>query len=71
MYHEKQSLSQCGLHAVNNILQRKEYTKADFDSLADTIHRDYSNTNWLLYNQHRSILGHYDLNVMIKLCEKT
>jgi len=64
MYHEKQSLSQCGLHMVNNILQRKEYTKADFDSLADTLHCNYSNTSWFLYNQHRSILGHYDLNVI-------
>ena len=33
-YHEKQEGSLCGLHATNNLLQRKEFFVNDFDSLS-------------------------------------
>jgi hypothetical protein len=59
LYHEKQSLALCALHAVNNILQTKAYIKQDFDEIADQW-----DSKWSLWGNHRSVLGHYDINVI-------
>ena len=59
IYHEKQKLALCALHAVNNILQNPAYTKQEFDEIAD--HWD---SKWSLWGNHRSVLGHYDINVI-------
>ena len=33
IYLEKQSLLRCGVHAVNNLLQKKIYSYSDFDEI--------------------------------------
>jgi josephin len=68
LYHERQSLALCGVHAVNNLLQRKEYTKADFDVVCVSLSED--NTSWV--NPHRSLLGigDYDVNVVMLMLER-
>lgn len=62
LYHERQSLALCAVHAVNNLLQRKHYSKEDFDQLC--LQMDSSR----LWNAHRSPLGigNYDVNVAIQ-----
>ncbi|CAM9707812.1 unnamed protein product, partial [Heterosigma akashiwo] len=61
MYHEKQRLQHCGVHAVNNLLQEKAFSKQDFDSIS----RSLAPSAWI--NPHRSYLGtgNYDVNVLM------
>merc|ERR1711976_273098 len=61
IYHEKQKLALCALHSVNNILQKQAYTKQEFDKIADEW-----DDKWKLWSNHRSVLGHYDINVIEK-----
>uniref|UniRef100_A0A7S2TRN7 ubiquitinyl hydrolase 1 n=1 Tax=Lotharella oceanica TaxID=641309 RepID=A0A7S2TRN7_9EUKA len=60
VYHERQSWQFCGIHAVNNLLQRQEFKKADFDRIAKTLAPN------AFVNPHRSIwgTGNYDVNVL-------
>ena len=67
LYHERQHLALCGVHAVNNLIQRKRFTKADFD--AACLQLDASRRRW--FNPHRSVLGigNYDVNVTMQLLQ--
>lgn len=67
VYHERQRLALCGVHAVNNLLQKQRYKKADFDSACLQLAPDSS---W--FNPHRSCLGigNYDVNVVSLLLEQ-
>lgn len=64
VYHEKQTMWRCGLHAVNALLQRKAYTAREFDTLADNL--IISRRFWWIH-PHRSLfgLGNYDVNVLM------
>ena len=66
LYHEKQSLALCAVHAVNNLLQRREYTKKDFDDVCLAL----SDSAW--FNPHRSMLpiGDYDVNVVALILQR-
>jgi josephin len=66
LYHEQQSLALCAVHAVNNLLQTRRYTKRDFDAACVTL----SPAVWC--NPHRSILriGDYDVNVVTILLQQ-
>ena len=78
IYHEKQSLSLCALHAVNNLLQQPTFTKADFDQISNEITKTTLQTldpnansqpNFIsenIYSEQKSFLGHYDINVITK-----
>jgi josephin len=66
LYHEKQRLALCGLHAVNNLLQGPFYTKRDFDDVCEVLDRA------VFFNRHRSLLGigNFDINVLSLLLER-
>jgi josephin len=67
LYHEKQSLSLCGLHTANNLLQRKQFTKAQFNTICtdlDTQARADGRTS--LINPFKSPFGtgNFHINVL-------
>lgn len=66
LYHERQRLALCGVHAVNNLLQTPRYTKRDFDRVC----LELSPSSFL--NPHRSVLGigNYDVNVVMMLLQQ-
>jgi len=66
LYHERQRLALCGVHAVNNLLQQKKYSKADFDAVCLQL----DSSTW--FNRHRSFLGigNYDVNVVTLLLQQ-
>jgi hypothetical protein len=54
VYHERQRLQLCGVHCVNNVLQRRAYTQASFDVLCEELS---PSKGWMQINPHRSALG--------------
>jgi josephin len=66
LYHERQRLSLCAVHAVNNLMQTHRYTKRDFDVSCLALSPDV----WL--NPHRSFwrIGDYDVNVITILMQQ-
>ncbi|KAH7468631.1 hypothetical protein PRNP1_010055 [Phytophthora ramorum] len=71
LYHERQQLYRCGLHALNNVLQGPVFSKAALDEaceeLATKTHPDAGKglMNWA-WNPHRApfALGNYDVNAL-------
>ncbi|XP_063283555.1 josephin-2 [Pelobates fuscus] len=61
VFHERQRLELCAVHALNNLLQRPEISQ----QLAEDICRGLSPNTMI--NPHRSILGtgNYDVNVIM------
>lgn len=67
MYHEKQKRMLCGVHAVNNLLQSKVYTKETFDAIAERLFTVSPEKDMHALNPHRSMFfGNYDANVVIE-----
>eukprot|EP00727_Mastigamoeba_balamuthi_P008191 m51a1_g3994 hypothetical protein (199) ;mRNA; r:503537-504418 len=68
MYHERQKLMLCALHAVNNLLQRQQFTKDDFDMIAANLtlaHRTRTPQLLAKMSTHQiAFLGQYDVNVI-------
>ncbi|KAF4043076.1 Josephin [Phytophthora infestans] len=71
LYHERQTLYRCGLHALNNVLQGPVFSKASLDdacvelaALADP-NAGSGFMNWA-WNPHRAPLGlgNYDVNAL-------
>ena len=64
IYHEEQSLLNCGLHTINNILQEPCYTKKDLENICKELHKGKSIFS---INPHKSVLGlgDFDINVLI------
>ncbi len=62
VYHEKQHLQNCAVHACNNLLQRKALEKKDFDGICESL--DPSS----LFNAHRSMWGSTCLCVFVCVC---
>ncbi|OSX74353.1 hypothetical protein BU14_0293s0024 [Porphyra umbilicalis] len=61
VYHERQQLSRCAVHAVNHLLGGPVYSASDFDALCEQM----TASRWV--NPHRSLIpyvGNYDLNVI-------
>jgi josephin len=63
MYHEKQSLSRCAVHAMNNLLQEPRFTAGDFDFICNSLS---PSTGVFSVNPHKSMwgTGNYDINVI-------
>lgn len=67
-YHERQQFMRCGLHAVNNMLQRRAYTTGDFEKIAaDLATFGPESSVAHIGNPHRAVLklGNYDANVVL------
>lgn len=66
LYHERQRLALCGIHAVNNLMQSKRYTKTDVDRVC----WELSSSSYI--NPHRSCfgIGNYDVNVVTVLLQR-
>ncbi|TWW79117.1 Josephin-2 [Takifugu flavidus] len=61
VFHEKQRLELCAIHALNNVLQERVFTKETADDLCKRL------APQCVVNPHRSVLGtgNYDVNVII------
>ncbi|XP_043915645.1 josephin-2 isoform X1 [Protopterus annectens] len=61
VYHEKQRLELCAIHALNNIFQDKLFSKETADEICKRLAPDAR------INPHRSVLGtgNYDVNVIM------
>jgi hypothetical protein len=66
IYHERQRLALCGVHAINNLLQKERFQKSDFDEACQKLSPS------IIFNPHRSILGigDYDVNVVTMLLQE-
>lgn len=68
IYHERQSLFHCGIHAVNNILQSAYYNKESFDKIAKDLYEieKESKIKHPLTNPYKNAfgLGNYDITVI-------
>uniref|UniRef100_A0A0M3I3T8 ubiquitinyl hydrolase 1 n=2 Tax=Ascaris TaxID=6251 RepID=A0A0M3I3T8_ASCLU len=65
LYHERQRMQLCLLHALNSLMQSHAFTKDDLDGIAESLDHSY----W--FNKHRSMFGtgNYDVNVLIAALE--
>lgn len=79
LYHEKQHLALCAVHATNNLLQSPACTKGDFDAACEQLlapsqlqQSSYYYMYWLTNNPHRSVfgIGNYDVNVIMMVLEQ-
>ncbi|XP_071251144.1 josephin-2 isoform X1 [Salvelinus alpinus] len=61
VFHEKQRLELCAIHALNNVLQEQVFTKEMADDICKRL------TPQCVVNPHRSMLGtgNYDVNVIM------
>ncbi|TVU47640.1 hypothetical protein EJB05_07246, partial [Eragrostis curvula] len=76
VYHERQRLQFCLLHALNNLMQEKEYfTRADLDGIAgNLVLNDPNKGPWtplsFIFKPHHNVVtGNYDVNVLIASLE--
>ncbi|XP_067094343.1 josephin-2 [Osmerus mordax] len=61
VFHEKQKLELCAIHALNNVLQERVFTKESADDICKRL------APQCVVNPHRSMLGtgNYDVNVIM------
>ncbi|KAI4811113.1 hypothetical protein KUCAC02_014033 [Chaenocephalus aceratus] len=61
VFHEKQRLELCAIHALNNVLQERVFTKETADDICKRLAQQ------CVVNPHRSVLGtgNYDVNVIM------
>ncbi|KAK1428673.1 hypothetical protein QVD17_17512 [Tagetes erecta] len=76
IYHERQKLQFCLLHALNNLFQEKDaFTRKHLDEIAEKlVHEDPYKGNWtplsvIFKPHHNSLTGNYDINVLITAVE--
>ncbi|MQL94859.1 hypothetical protein Taro_027523 [Colocasia esculenta] len=77
IYHEKQKLQFCLLHALNNLLQEKDcFTRGELDVIADklALDGDVDKPRWaplsmIFAPHHNRLTGNYDVNVLIAALE--
>ncbi|KAL9235355.1 hypothetical protein vseg_010118 [Gypsophila vaccaria] len=77
IYHERQRLQLCLLHALNNLFQEKDaFTRSNLDKIAkELIENDPTPEKWTLISavfkpHHNLITGNYDVNVLIAALER-
>lgn len=66
VYHERQSLQMCALHALNNLFQDgRAFSRSQLDEICARLSPDN------LINPHKSVLGlgNYDINVIMSALE--
>ncbi|KAM9510600.1 josephin-2 [Guaruba guarouba] len=59
LYHERQRLQLCGLHALNNLLQRRCFTRRAAEDICKRL------APGARLNPHRGLLGNYDVNLIM------
>ncbi|CAL9096634.1 unnamed protein product [Musa textilis] len=76
IYHEKQRLQFCLLHALNNLMQEKDsFCRAELDAIAEKLLADDPfRSQWtplsLIFKPHHNVFtGNYDVNVLIAALE--
>ncbi|XP_020594337.1 josephin-like protein [Phalaenopsis equestris] len=76
VYHERQRLQFCLLHALNNLLQKEDsFSRAELDSIAEKLdHDDPDKGRWtplsvIFKTHHNKLTGNYDVNVLISALE--
>ncbi|XP_002525606.2 josephin-like protein [Ricinus communis] len=76
VYHERQRLQFCLLHALNNLFQQKdEFTRPILDAIAEKLVLECPDKqNWtplsiVFKPHHNSLTGNYDINVLISALE--
>lgn len=75
LYHEKQHLGHCAIHALNNLLQSRTFTYADFEQVATQLHaadKAAGIVSNLSCNGYQSIVpcwGNFDLGVIVELLQ--
>ncbi|XP_074578805.1 josephin-like protein [Curcuma longa] len=76
IYHEKQRLQFCLLHALNNLMQEKDsFRRAELDAIAEKLLvEDPFKGQWtplsLIFKPHHNVFtGNYDINVLIAALE--
>ncbi|KAL6341632.1 hypothetical protein AAG906_032753 [Vitis piasezkii] len=76
IYHERQRLQYCLLHALNNLFQEKDiFTRAKLNAIAEKLSLDDPNKEtWtplsvLFKPHHNMITGNYDINVLTAALE--
>uniref|UniRef100_A0A2P2NFB9 ubiquitinyl hydrolase 1 n=1 Tax=Rhizophora mucronata TaxID=61149 RepID=A0A2P2NFB9_RHIMU len=79
IYHERQKLQFCLLHALNNLFQRKDaFTRSSLDAIAEKLMLDDPDPNkrsWAPFSlvfkpHHNSFTGNYDINVLMAALEE-
>lgn len=77
IYHERQRLQFCLLHALNNLFQEKgTFTRPNLDAIADKlILNDPNKETWTRLSpffkpHHNTLTGNYDINVLIAALEE-
>ncbi|XP_050237119.1 josephin-like protein [Mercurialis annua] len=77
IYHEKQRLQFCLLHALNNLFQQKdEFTRPFLDSIAEKLvsecpdKQKWTPLSMVFKPHHNSLTGNYDINVLISALEE-
>ncbi|XP_078435719.1 JOSEPHIN-like protein [Wolffia australiana] len=73
IYHERQRLQFCLLHALNNLFQEREesFSRAELDAIAeklcadDTVGRRWSPLSRVFRPHHNRLTGNYDVNVLM------
>ncbi|KAJ6826776.1 josephin-like protein [Iris pallida] len=75
VYHEKQRLQFCLMHALNNLLQEESFTRAELDVIAeklvldDPIKDKWTPISLIFKPHHNTLTGNYDVNVLIAALE--
>ncbi|XP_021715490.1 josephin-like protein [Chenopodium quinoa] len=77
IYHERQRLQFCLLHALNNLFQEKvAFSRTDLDGIAEELNLgDPTPVNWnpisVVFKPHHNLFtGNYDVNVLIAAIER-
>ncbi|CAL1402262.1 unnamed protein product [Linum trigynum] len=77
IYHERQRLQFCLLHALNNLFQQKDaFTRPSLNSIAEKLILDDPNKQgWTPFSvvfkpHHNAFTGNYDINVLISALEE-
>ncbi|KAK7275969.1 hypothetical protein RIF29_17097 [Crotalaria pallida] len=78
LYHERQSLQFCLLHALNSLFQQKDaFTRASLNAISEKLALDDNSNSetWtplsVLFKPHHNVLtGNYDINVLIAALEE-
>ncbi|KAG6570667.1 Josephin-like protein, partial [Cucurbita argyrosperma subsp. sororia] len=77
VYHERQKLQFCLLHALNNLFQENDaFTRAHLNAISEKLVLDEPNRepwtplSFVFKPHHNSVTGNYDINVLISALEE-
>ncbi|XP_022148354.1 josephin-like protein [Momordica charantia] len=77
VYHERQKLQFCLLHALNNLFQENDaFTRANLNAIAENLVLNEPNKepwtplSFVFKPHHNTVTGNYDINVLISALEE-